>query len=184
MVANSLVKVISGERSYILPGVKCLIRQMLMLEHWVKPILVTVQFGVCYLPSKRSHCFPTKQNHKFQVKQTAFKTFQWKVLTCHFVLLYTSQLIKMKKNWLLVNYIKLLKRESKYAKLSKSISLFSSTFSLGKNKDSFLVRLRKQTIPFKICKFNYHFLFGYLCFLESIFYFHSIISFASAKISF
>ena len=27
MVANSLVKVISGERSYILPGVKCLIRQ-------------------------------------------------------------------------------------------------------------------------------------------------------------
>ena len=27
MVAKSLVKVISGERSYILPGVKCLIRQ-------------------------------------------------------------------------------------------------------------------------------------------------------------
>ena len=27
MVAKSLVKVISGERSYILPGVKCLIQQ-------------------------------------------------------------------------------------------------------------------------------------------------------------
>lgn len=91
---------------------------------------------------------------------------------------------KNQKELTLGYYFKRLKTENKYVKLSKSISLFSSAFSLGKNKDTYLVRLRKQIIPFKICKFNYHFLFGYLCYLESIFYFHSITSFAGAKISF